>query len=211
MQRRFRILFFTIIAVCLLTSCLPLADPKPLAPLPARANILAFGDSLTFGYGVAPGQSYPSVLQNLVGARHRVINAGINGDSTRDALRRLPAALQRYQPRLVILCIGGNDFLRRYPNDETQRNIEAMVTQIKATGSDVILVAVPSWGIIIDNHAMYRAIAKEYQLWMEDSALETMLNDSALKSDTIHGNEAGYRLIAESVYALLQRSGALAH
>ncbi|WP_374356163.1 GDSL-type esterase/lipase family protein, partial [Chitinimonas sp.] len=92
-----------------------------LPPLPAGATVLAFGDSLTFGTGAAPQESYPAVLASLIG--RPVVNAGIPGETTADGLVRFQATLQEHRPALIILCLGGNDFLQHQGESETVANL----------------------------------------------------------------------------------------
>ena len=119
------------------------AGPK-IAPLDQDSVILAFGDSLTRGTGAAKEQSYPAVLGQMLG--HNIINLGIPGEVTSRGLERLPAVLDEYNPSLVLLCHGGNDFLRRHNQDETIRNLRSMIGLIREKGADVILIGVPKLG-----------------------------------------------------------------
>jgi lysophospholipase L1-like esterase len=109
----------------------------------SRSTILAFGDSLTHGTGVAASQSYPTVLDGLV--KTKVIRSGIPGEiSANNGLKRLKGELDRHQPDLVILCHGGNDILRRLPGETTRQNLAAMVNLIRSSGAEVLLIAVPN-------------------------------------------------------------------
>lgn len=175
--------------------------------LAGHARILAFGDSLTFGTGAGPAESYPAVLERLIG--NRVINAGIPGEVTGEGLSRLPALLEREQPALLILCHGGNDILRRYNPQRTADNLRAMVRLAQARGVAVVLVAVPSLGIALSPAAFYREIAADMKVPIEEHILTTVLSDPTLRSDFIHPNAAGYRRLAESMAALLKQSGAV--
>lgn len=90
--------------------------------------MLALGDSLTFGYGANPGESYPAQLQKLTG--WSVVNGGVSGDTSAQALSRLPALLAR-KPKLVIVGIGGNDFLRKVPEEQTRANIAKIIETVR--------------------------------------------------------------------------------
>ena len=94
-----------------------------LARLPGDAVILAFGDSLTFGTGAAEDESYPAQLEQLIG--RRVVRAGVPGEVSAQALARLPVMLDEHAPRLLLLCIGGNDFLRQLGNRQAESNVRA--------------------------------------------------------------------------------------
>ena len=111
-----------------LTAC---SKTAPHAALPEGSTILALGDSLTAGYGADAAAAYPAVLAGLTG--WQIINGGVSGNTSAQALARLPALMRR-QPQLVLVSIGGNDFLRKVPEADTRSNIRQIVQQIKAAG-----------------------------------------------------------------------------
>jgi acyl-CoA thioesterase I len=198
-------LYLTIsLCVALLGACSK--SPK-LPPLDTNATVLAFGDSLTFGTGAAPNESYPAQLQTLIS--RKVIAAGVPGEVSADGLARLPLALDEHQPKLVILCHGGNDFLQRLGEDKTQNNIRAMVKLARDKGIAVVLIATPKPGLMVKPPDFYNAIAKEFALPFDDEVLKNILTDNALKSDLVHPNARGYVLMAETLAKLLKRAGAL--
>ena len=178
-----------------------------LEPLPSDAVVLAFGDSLTFGTGAAADESYPAQLEKMIG--RRVVRAGVPGEVTSDALARLPAALDQHAPRLLLLCIGGNDFLRRLGNQQAERNVREMVKLARGRGVAVVLIGTPEPGFAVSPPAFYAGIAKEYRLPYEQSIIGEVLKDRTLKSDPIHPNARGYKLIAERLAASLKASGAI--
>lgn len=178
-----------------------------LEPLPREAVVLAFGDSLTYGTGAAEAESYPAQLESLIG--RRVVRAGVPGEVTAQALERLPGALDEYAPRLLLLCIGGNDFLRRLPNAQAERNVRAMIELARRRGVDVLLIGTPEPGLLPSPPAFYAALAKELRVPYEGGVITEVLRDARLKSDPIHPNAAGYRVIAERVAAALKKNGAL--
>ena len=180
--------------------------PK-MARLPSDAVVLAFGDSLTYGTGAAEAESYPAQLEQLIG--RRVVRAGVPGEVTAQALARLPEMLDEHAPRLLVLCIGGNDFLRRLGNQQAEGNVRAMVQLARSRGVDVLLIGTPEPGFSVTPPPFFAAIAKEFRLPYEDGAIGDVLKDNALKSDPIHPNARGYRVIAERVAATLKKSGAI--
>ena len=120
--------FRKILITCLLLTALAVAacdKPPTIRPLPPKATILAFGDSLTFGTGAPSDASYPAVLTDLLGTT--VINAGVPGEVSADGRERLPGLLEQHRPALVILCHGGNDFLRRGDASKVKANLQAMM------------------------------------------------------------------------------------
>jgi len=187
-----------------LTAC---TAPPTLPRLPAEAVVLAFGDSLTYGTGADGGQSYPAVLAALAG--RRVINAGVPGEVSAEGLTRLPALLDEHRPRLLILCHGGNDLLRKHNEQELTRNLRAMVEAARSRGIAVVLVGVPAPGLLLNVPDLYEKLAEEHRLPYEAEALRTILGDRALKSDPIHPNAEGYRQLAQRLHTLLREAGAL--
>ncbi|OHE23588.1 MAG: arylesterase [Syntrophus sp. GWC2_56_31] len=194
----------TILASAVLMACSSSAKSPRLA---GHALILAFGDSLTFGTGATPAESYPAVLERLVG--RRVVNSGVPGEVTGEGLSRLPGVLEREKPALLILCHGGNDLLRRLDRQQTADNLRAMIRLARERGVAVVLIAVPSPGLALSPPPFYRDIAAEMKIPIEEEALTDVLSDGALKSDYIHPNAAGYRRLAASIAALLKKGGAV--
>jgi lysophospholipase L1-like esterase len=197
-------LILLIVLTCTVFGC---SSRTALPPLSPTARVLAFGDSLTYGTGAGAGESYPDVLAGLIS--RTVVNAGVPGEISAEGVARLPALLEREQPDLIIICHGGNDFLRRLPPSETSLNLREMVRQARNRGISVVLVAVPEPGLLISPPSLYREIAAAEGLPLEKSILTSILKNPALKSDQIHPNAAGYRRLAEVLHALLRENGAL--
>jgi len=127
----------------------------------------------------------------------------------RPKLERLPAALDEHAPRLLLLCIGGNDFLRRLGNEQAERNVRAMVKLAKSRGVGVLLIGTPEPGFTVSPPAFYAGIAKEFRLLYEEGIIGRVLKDSSLTADPIHPNARGYRVIAERLAETLKQSGAI--
>lgn len=181
--------------------------PPPLAPLGPDAVVLAFGDSLTYGSGAKEEESYPAQLAAIIG--RRVERAGVPGEVTAQALARLPGALDEHAPRLLLLMIGGNDFLRRIDKKQAEANVRAMVKLAKGRGVDVLLIGTPEPGFTVSPPGFYANIAKEFRIPYEEDVIGQVLKNSELKSDQIHPNARGYRVIAERLAELLRKSGAI--
>jgi lysophospholipase L1-like esterase len=193
-----------IVLVLALAGCGERPKLERLAP---DAVVLAFGDSLTYGTGAAEDESYPAQLEKLIG--RPVVGAGVPGEVTAQALARLPAALEEHAPRLVLLCIGGNDFLRRLGNRQAERNVREMVKLLQDRGVAVLLIGTPEPGLTVSPPAFYADIAREYRLPYEGGIIGEVLKDASLKADPIHPNARGYRLIAERLAETLRGSGAI--
>jgi acyl-CoA thioesterase-1 len=178
-----------------------------LQRLAPGAVVLAFGDSLTFGIGASPGESYPARLEAMIG--RKVVSSGVPGETSAEGLARLPGAIEEAKPQLIILCEGGNDFLRKLDEAQAADNLRAMVRLAKTRGAQVLLIAVPKPGLLPSPADFYSSVAKEFAVPVEEAALKKILTDNALKSDLVHPNAAGYARLAEALAALLRKTGAV--
>lgn len=184
-------------------------QPPTLPRLPENAVILAFGDSLTYGTGVSAQLSYPSILSQRIALE--VINEGQPGEISRDGAARLPTLLDEYHPDLMILIHGGNDLLRKIPHAETVANLDRMVEAARARSIEIIMLGVPEPRLFsLKSADFYQVLAETQQIPTDLVTLPRVLGDSNLKSDAIHPNADGYRIIAENIEALMLRTGALA-
>ena len=163
----------------------------------AGETIICFGDSLTEGVGAESGEEYPTILSRLLGMR--VLNAGHRGDTTARALQRVRTSVVNKNPRLVILLLGGNDFLRQVPSGETRQNLKEIVRQIQAHGAMVAIAGI-KLGFFTDEYGpIFEETAAEFGAIYIPQVMKGIFNDIKLRSDQIHPNSAGYRLIAERI------------
>lgn len=169
--------------------------------------ILAFGDSLTYGTGASETESYPAVLAGLIG--RSVVRDGVPGETTAQGKQRLPSALERHRPKLVLLCLGGNDMLRKVDDATIASNLREMIRSIQASGAAVVLLGVPKPALFGGAASYYEELAREFKLPYEGEVIVEVLRKPGLKADPIHPNAQGYRIVAEAVAALLKKSGAL--
>lgn len=196
---------FILAAFLFVSAC---SDKQPGLPaLSANAVILAYGDSITAGNGAPPAQNYPSLLAEKL--QRTVINAGVPGEISANGLKRLPALLDKHQPALLLLCHGGNDMIRKLGKDELAKNLRAMVDEAISRDISVVLIGVPKPGIFLESLDIYNQIAGEYNLPVEREVVPKVLADNALKSDLIHPNARGYAMMADSIFLLLQKNGAI--
>lgn len=193
-----------ILAALVLAGCGP---SHKLDRLDASAVVLAFGDSLTFGTGADRAESYPAVLERAIG--RKVVNAGVPGETSAQGLERLPGVLEEVKPRLLILCHGGNDFLRRLDESAAAANVRAMIRLARDRGVDVVLLATPKPGLPPSIPTFYGEIAAEQKVPFEEGVIRAVLFDNRLKSDMVHPNGQGYARIAAAVEKVLRKSGAL--
>jgi lysophospholipase L1-like esterase len=187
--------------------------PPRAQAIPSGSTVLALGDSLTAGVGASADSAYPAVLQRLTG--WKVVNGGISGDTSAQALQRLPDLLQKHQPALVIVGIGGNDFLRRQSASATRANVRRICEDARAAGAQVLLVAVPELTVMatlgqLSDHAMYEEIASALKIPLHRKGWSRVLADAALRSDQIHANAAGYERFAQGLVETLRETGLLA-
>ncbi|PKO45066.1 MAG: arylesterase [Betaproteobacteria bacterium HGW-Betaproteobacteria-22] len=204
--------------VCV-TGLLLACNAKPeFAALPKGANVLVLGDSLSYGTGAAKGEDYVSLL--AVNTQWQLINAGVPGNTSADGLQRLPSLLEAYHADeskvdLLIVELGGNDFLRQMPEAETRNNLKAILQQAKANQIQAVLLAIPEFSPIgaafgsLSDHELYAALAKETGTPLIEDIFSEVLAKNALKSDAIHPNAQGYKKVEESLRKALEKLGFL--
>jgi lysophospholipase L1-like esterase len=169
--------------------------------------IVAFGDSLTYGTGAAESESYPMVLGKLIG--RKVVRSGVPGEVTAQGLARLPQVIDEHRPALVIVCLGGNDMLRRLDEAQIRSNLRRIIMTLRGRGISVVLVGVPKPALLTSAAAFYGELAKEFQIPYEGKVLNDVMHQLELKADPIHPNAKGYRRMAEAIAQLLKQAGAI--
>jgi acyl-CoA thioesterase I len=179
----------------------------------ARPVIVAFGDSITAGFGVSAGSSYPDVLQRELdsrGYRYRVVNAGVSGDTTSGGAARI-SGVTALKPEIVILELGGNDGLRGLPLDTTRANLESMILSLKAEGAEVVLAGMtlpPNYGpeYVPKFEQIYRDLARKHGLKLIPLTLEGVAGTDLVQEDGLHPTAEGSRRIAETILKTIESS-----
>lgn len=230
-HRKFKlpVLISLLFSVAWLAACgAPAAKTEPIAaketstPTPANTSapdntpvILAFGDSLTEGYGLDKAQSYPSLLQARLkekGYNYRVVNAGISGDTSAGGANRIAAALTDDNVRVMILELGANDMLRGQDLNNTKKNLSAIIEKAQAKKIEVILAgmeAPPNVGEDYQRafHNLFVDLAKQYNLKLIPFFLANVAGIPALnQSDYSHPNIEGTKLVLDNVWQVLEPS-----
>lgn len=159
-------------------------------------DIIAFGDSLTYGYGAAQEESYPAFLSTLIG--RDIVNLGVSGDTALDGLNRIEE-LEEYSPYMVLIEFGANDFMRKRPFEQTKKALNDIVDYVQARGA--IAVIVDTGGPGMGNYTSYmKDLAKEKKAVFVPAIMAGIFTKPDLKSDMIHPNGKGYKIIADKVY-----------
>ena len=185
--------------------------PSNAASRPEERILVAFGNSLTAGLGVVAGETYPARLQEklaLAGYRYRVVNAGVSGDTTAGALRRIEWVLKS-KPDIVILELGANDGLRGLDLKDTRTNLSQIIQRFQAAGAKVVLAGMklpPNYGPAYTGsfQGMYIDLAKRYDIplipfFLEGVATKTDLN----QADGIHPTGSGYAVVVDTLWPTL--------
>jgi acyl-CoA thioesterase I len=198
---------------CLATALGFAAQPAPSpAPTDTRPVIVAFGDSLTAGYGADPGKSFPDFLQkdlNAAGLKWRVVNLGVSGNTTMDALSRLRHVLSQ-KPGITIVEFGGNDGLRGLPIETTRANLEQIMQTLQGAGSKVLLAGMtlpPNYGpdYIKPFQQIYVDLAAKYKMARIPFLLEGVATHPELmQEDGIHPTAQGNEIVAKTVMQYLK-------
>jgi acyl-CoA thioesterase-1 len=200
------------LSAVLLLGLPPLALPMT-ASASDTATVLILGDSISAAYNMEISQSWPSLLQVRLdqhGHAYRVFNSSISGDTTRGGLARLPRLLEKHQPAIVLIELGGNDGLRGLPVEETRKNLSAMITQSQAAGATVILAEMripPNYGQTYTEKFMatYPLLTEQYGVVRLPFLLDGVaLEPGLMQADGIHPSIDAQPVLAEKVWAVLE-------
>lgn len=192
------------------TAPAPASSPTPAETVP---KIVAFGDSLTAGYGLQPQESYPALLQKLIdadGFKYEVVNAGVSGDTSAGGVRRIDWSLDAGQVRFVILELGANDFLRGQPVSETKKNLSDIIKRAKSRGAEVLLAGMLTTtntgrDYEVEISDAFKSLATEHNVVLIPFFLEGVAGiDKLNQQDHIHPNAEGTKLVAATVYRHLK-------
>jgi acyl-CoA thioesterase-1 len=197
------ILFTLAGCLCIASYFIFFSSTTPLTNVPSSGvTVVAFGDSLIVGVGASEGNDFVSVLSRRLA--EPVVNLGQSGDTTRDALERLDTVIKQ-NPKVVILLLGGNDFLQQIPAAETFQNLEVIIETIHQSGSAVVLLGVRG-GVLRDSYkSNFATLAKQQNTAYVTNILDGVITDASLMSDLVHPNDAGYLVIADKVEPVLRK------
>lgn len=196
--------YIVLMSVALLLLLIFTNKEREMMPLTKQDTILTFGDSLTYGYGAKSGESYPELLSHYTGLK--VINAGVNGDTSEDGKRRLTASLSDPSIKVMILFFGGNDILQKRSMQDLKENLRSMIVMAKEKQIEVLLVSVPNFTLFgLSALDLYDELAEEEDVPLLSGMLAEILSDPSLKIDQIHPNAKGYEKMAKEVFESLKR------
>ena len=179
-----------------------LTDSGTITNYPSGGTtIVAFGDSLVAGVGATSGNDLVSQLNDRIG--EPIVNLGVSGDTTADALARIDSVVEQ-NPKVVLVLLGGNDYLQNVPPEETFANLETIIETIHAAGSSVVLLGVRG-GVLRDNFkSEFADLANKHNTAYVSDVLNGVFGNPQLMHDPIHPNDAGYEIIADRVEPVLR-------
>lgn len=183
------------------------------APLPPGSVVLAFGDSVTWGTGANRGEDFPSLLAARSG--WEVVNAGVPGDTAAAARERIGGLLQQHNPALVIVELGGNDFLRKRADNQVAADLRAILQAVQEHGAIPVLVAVPRLSLLrasvgaLKDAPLYARLAEEQGILLVADVFSGVLSQESLRADSIHPNREGYEVFTDGLAAALREAGLL--
>jgi acyl-CoA thioesterase-1 len=181
------------------------AAPQPI--------ILVFGDSISAAYGIRVEEGWVALLQRKLatqGYGYRVVNASVSGETTGGGLARLPRALERHRPAILILELGGNDALRGLPLEDVRSNLDGMIRKSEAAGAHVVLAGMrmpPNYGPRYSQEfqAIYADLSRQHELPLIPFVLEGVaLDDALMQADGMHPNAKAQPLLLDRVWPRLE-------
>ena len=200
-----------LLLLLLLTMFLLACNGEQFSAIPAGSKVLVLGDSLSFGTGANPGQDYPALLAQNTG--WNVINAGIPGETSEEGLSRLADLLNEHQPNLLMIELGGNDFLKKMPITQTETNLRAIIQMAKQKYIPALLIAIPDYEPVkvafggLSDHSLFKKLADETQTPLIENIFSEVLSNNSLKSDYVHPNAEGYRRVENKLREVLTEMG----
>ena len=190
--------FYLIIVLFLITACNK-QEPKNYPN--SNTDIIAFGDSLTYGYGAERSESYPAYLSQMLG--REIINLGISGDTSAMGLARINE-IKKYSPYMVLIEFSANDFFRKIPKQQTENNLREIVRQVQSMGAIAVLVDTGGAYPMETYTKIQKQIAADYNTLFVPAIMDGIYNKKSLKSDQIHPNAAGYKIVAGKVRKVIE-------
>ena len=206
MKRRDFVLFG--MSGLMLTAC---GKRQKFSALSSGSRVLAFGDSVTYGTGANPGEDWPTLLGDLTG--WEIINAGVPGDTAEAGKSRIGPLLDEHRPALVVIEIGGNDFLRRRPESAVKQDLKALIDAARSSGAQVVLIGVPNLSFLAvvagkaNDSSIYEELGKEGGVPVISDVFSDVLSQPELRADQIHPNADGYRKMAAGIHSALKQLG----
>lgn len=195
--------FFTCSCIILLNSCQSSINNITNINCATGEQILILGDSITAGYGLKPEQAYPYLLSQKLNLS--VVNRGVNGDTTSDGLARLSEDILTEKPWMVIIGLGGNDFLQKVPKKITEQNLKSIISQIQAENAITVLLGM-NLGLFTDEYKdLYQNLAEETGSYLIPQVLKGIIdNPKHRQSDIIHPNAIGQEILADKIAQALK-------
>jgi len=178
-------------------------------------TILIFGDSLSAGYGIEVDQSWATLLQTRLleqGYEHRVVNASISGETTEGVAARIDAALETFDPAVIILELGGNDGLRGFPPSRMRDNLDSIIRKGQAFGAKVVMLGIripPNYGERYTKafEDVFRELAAVHDIpWIEFFLEGVALNPELMQADGIHPNAAAQPLLLDNAWPVIEQT-----
>ncbi len=178
-------------------------------------TILVFGDSLSAGFGIDVDYSWPTLLRFRLqgqGYEHQVVNASISGETTEGGASRIHSAIERFDPEVVILELGGNDGLRGFPPERIKGNLKTIIETSKAGGAAVVLlgIRIPSnYGprYTQEFEKVYRELATELDVsWIEFFMAGIAMNRDLMQDDGIHPNQKAQPILLDNAWPMIRRA-----
>lgn len=211
---------FTIIrllGLCILSAavaaCSSATNDINVSAIPKDATVLILGDSLSYGTGAAKGEDYPTLLAQRTG--WDIINAGVPGDTSAQGLARLPDLLEANQVALLMIELGGNDFLHNIDASQTEANLRAIIQAAQSKNIQIVLLAIPDYQPVkaalggLSDHPIYAKLAQETKIPLVEDIFSEVLSKKALKADYIHPNAEGHKVVEEQLRVALNELGLL--